>query len=127
MKTNYIIFLLFLCFGSASAQSYEIESIITSDTINKVDIKGYKVGKWVIRGKHKLKPEHLTFPMEQIVETGNYLNNRKDGVWIEYYKNGKMRNKLTYVNGILNGPAAFYNEKEVVLKEGSFKDNKWVQ
>jgi antitoxin component YwqK of YwqJK toxin-antitoxin module len=126
MKTkHYIIVLLFLCFGSAKAQAQTFELYLNgNDTINKIDIKNHKVGKWVIMGKHK---PGSGYSSERIIETGNYINNRKEGLWIEYYKNGKMRNKLTYVNGTLNGPATFYDAQEKVLKEGTFKDNKWVQ
>jgi antitoxin component YwqK of YwqJK toxin-antitoxin module len=126
MKIPYFILLISLWFGSAKAQvqSYEIDVTKMADTINKTDINNYKVGKWVLKGMHKTGSGYSP---QQIIETGNYVNNRKDGVWIEYYKNGKMRNKLTYVNGTLNGRAVFYDEKEKILKEGAFKNNKWVQ
>jgi antitoxin component YwqK of YwqJK toxin-antitoxin module len=128
MKTINLLFLLFLGFGSARAQSYEMEMM--HDTINKIDFKGYKQGKWVIKGKHYdygLKKEsYKGYTPEQTIETGMYLNNRKEGEWTEYYKNGKMRNKLTYVNGVLDGPATFYNTDGKVMKEGNFKGNKWI-
>lgn len=122
MKTTYIIFLLFLCFGSAKAQSWELE-ISSKDTINKIDIKNQKQGNWIIRGKHwpgsGYSPDH-------VITYGYYKDNRKDGVWIEYSKNSKMKNMLTYVNGTLNGPALFFDDKERIVKQGSFENNKWV-
>ncbi len=120
MKIRHIIFLLFICVCSAKAQTSEIVAV---DTINKIDIKGYKVGKWVIKGKHK---PGSGYAIEQTIETGMYMNNRKEGVWIEFYKNGKMRTKLTYVNGTLNARALFYDETEKVRSQGAFKDNKWL-
>lgn len=136
MKTSYVLFLLFLSFGSARSQSYEISSGIKTDTINKLTYKGFKEGKWILKGKHKdyfkgkyslPKSFYEGYPSEQIIETGIYENNRKEGVWEEYYKNGKMRSKLTYANGVLEGPAVFYNTDGKIMKEGSFKANKWVQ
>jgi antitoxin component YwqK of YwqJK toxin-antitoxin module len=37
-----------------------------------------------------------------------------------------MRNKLTYKNGVLEGPATLFNTDGSVLKEGAFQNNKWV-
>lgn len=123
-----ITMLLFLLFYvMVNSQSAEIAGL---DTINFIDKNGNKKGKWVIKGMHyytgrtKVVSE---FRPDQVVETGMYVNNRKEGVWIEYHKNGKMRRKLTYINGVLNGEAAFYDETEKILKEGAFKDNKWIQ
>jgi antitoxin component YwqK of YwqJK toxin-antitoxin module len=130
MKTSYVLFLLFLSFGSARAQSFEMDETPV-DTINKIMRNGSKEGKWVIKGKHYnygLKKEaYRGFQPEQTIETGMYKNNRKEGMWEEYYKNGKLRNKLTYVNGVLEGAAVFYNIDGKVLKEGNFKGNKWVK
>ncbi len=127
MKTSYVLFLLFLSFGSAKSQSCEI---VGYDTINMIDKKGYKKGKWVIKGMHYFTGRTKTisgYRPDQTVETGIYNNNRKEGIWEEYYSNGKMRSTLTYVNGVLEGPATFYNSDGKVMKEGSFKGNKWVQ
>jgi antitoxin component YwqK of YwqJK toxin-antitoxin module len=130
MKATITVLFLLFCFTGMQAQSFELYSS-GKDTINKIDIKNQKQGKWVIRGKHyyygQKKESYKGFQSEQIIETGMYNNNRKEGVWEEYYKNGKMRNKLTYVNGVLEGPATFYNIDGKVLKEGNFKANKWVQ
>lgn len=135
MKTNFVLLLLLLNFGSASAQSFEMEiplsGVVKFDTINKISRNGLKEGKWVIKGKHygygTIKDAYRGFQAEQIIETGMYVNNRREGEWIEFHITGKMRSKLTYVNGALDGPATFYDEKGNVLKAGSFKENKWVQ
>lgn len=103
------------------AQSYEV---VKRDTVNVIDRNNNKIGKWIVRGYHK---KHTCFKPEQIIEEGNYVNNRKDGVWTEYYCNSNVRSKLTYVNGVLDGYAVFYDEKGKVIKEGAFKNNKWVK
>lgn len=123
MKSLFL-FCLFWAITSGikvQAQSYEV---VKHDTINILDRNNFKTGWWVIRGKNKPK---TCYHMDQKIEEGNYVNNRKDGVWIEYYCNSNMRSKLTYINGVLNGYAVFYDEKGHVLKEGAFKNNKWVK
>lgn len=120
-----VIGLLFFCsfLNSIKAQSCEVEWR-NHDTINKISVQGFKEGIWRISGKHKPK---LGYPIEQVIETGYYLNNRKTGVWKEYFKNGKQRSELTYVCGLLEGPATFYDQTGKVIKQGSFKANKWVR
>ncbi len=108
--------------GTSQSQTFELDAN-GRDTINYINYKGYKVGKWVLRGKHK---PTSGFPLDQKIEMGNYVNNRKDGIWIEYYKNGKERSKLTYVNGVLEGDAIFYSSDGKISSQGKFKGNKWV-
>lgn len=117
MKTTINVFFLLLCCTKLQAQTFELESN-GKDTVNVIDHKGNKRGLWITRSAG-----YGSVPLEK----GIYKNNRKEGVWEEYYKNGKMRSKLTYSNGVLEGPAAFYNTDGKVMKEGSFKGNKWVQ
>ena len=117
---------LFICLhfeGKTQTQSCELDTYGT-DTINKIDLKNQKQGNWRVQGKHKPK---ACYNPDQLIETGHYLNNRKTGIWIEYHcKGGKMRSKLIYVDGVLDGAATFYNEKGEVLETGMFKSNKWV-
>jgi len=125
---NLIFISAFLILNiQVKSQSYEIISqaeVVGRDTINKISSQNFKEGIWVIRGKHYPK---LKYPMEQVIETGHYLYNRKSGLWFEYYPNGKQRSKLTYVNGVLDGPATFFDTNGNAIQEGKFKDNKWVR
>ena len=117
MKTAITVLFLLFCFTNTQAQSFEQGPGGPTDTINKMDHRGYKQGKWLLRN-----PGYGSLTLEK----GYYLNNRKEGVWEQYCKNGKLRNKVTYVNGMLEGAAAFYNTDGKVLKEGKFKANKWI-
>jgi antitoxin component YwqK of YwqJK toxin-antitoxin module len=105
---------------NVQAQTYEI---VGKDTVNMLDIHNYKIGKWIVRGHNK---HPACKNPTRVIEMGYYVNNRKEGEWIEYYCNGKMRNKLTYKNGVLEGPATLFNTDGSVLKEGAFQNNKWV-
>ena len=123
MKNLLLFCFIYLMTSKVNAQAQTFE-IVGKDTVNMIDIHNYKTGKWVVRGHHK---KHTCFKREQIIEEGNYVNNRKDGVWTEYNCNSNVRSKLTYVNGVLDGNAVFYDEKGKVIKEGAFKNNKWVK
>lgn len=120
---SFVFFMALAFSGASQSQTFEVVGI---DTINSIDRRNQKQGKWIIKGRHDLKKIKAGYPLDQTIETGMYLNNRKEGVWMEYYKNGKERSKLTYVNGVLDGDATFYNTDGKILKEGKFKGNKWV-
>ncbi len=120
MKKLLPIFLMITLINFAQSQSSEI---VGNDTLNKIDIAGKKQGKWILRGKHK---PGTCFTAEQKIEEGKYTDNRKVGPWIEYYCNGNMKNKLTFVNGRPDGYAIMYHEDGKISEEGNWKVNKWV-
>jgi len=92
------------------------------DTINKIDPIGKKQGKWIVFGQTK---PGTCYKEEQKLEEGIYRNNRKTGVWIEYYCNGNMKNKLTFVDGRPDGEAIIYHENGKVSETGTWKTNRW--
>lgn len=120
MKKLLYIFLLVSFISSAQSQTYEI---VGKDTLNLIDVAGKKQGKWIVRGKHK---PGTCYQPEQKVEEGKYADNRKTGMWIEYYCNSNMKNKLTFVNGRPDGYAIMYHENGKISEEGNWKINKWV-
>ncbi len=122
MKKLLQIFLFISLTSYAQSQSFEMD-VNGVDTINKIDVTGKKQGKWVVRGKHK---PGSCYAMDAKVEEGKYENNRKTGIWIEYYCNGNMKNKLTFVNGRPDGYAIMYHENGKISEEGNWKVNKWV-
>ncbi len=114
------LYLLTLCLGvPASAQSFELYK---GDTINRRDANDMRHGWWRIRnidGKFKGYEEG------QLVEEGEYVNNKKNGVWTKYYPNGKKKQELTFVNNIANGYAKIYYKSGQVQEEGMWHQNKW--
>lgn len=120
MKKLLYIFLLVSFISSAQSQTYEV---VGKDTLNLIDVAGKKQGKWIVRGKHK---PGTCYQPEQKVEEGKYADNRKTGMWIEYYCNSNMKNKLTFVNGRPDGYAIMYHENGKISEEGNWKINKWV-
>src|SRR5690606_15859967 len=90
---------------------------------NKIDAEGKKQGKWIFYGKHKSEG---CYKAEQKAEEGKYEDNKKIGIWIEYYCNGNMKNKLTFVNGRPDGYAVTYHENGKISEEGIWKNNRWT-
>lgn len=109
-------------FSQSVAQTYEFLPN-TKDTINYTDVAGKKQKKWILFGKHK--PNTCYAPLQK-VEEGEYRENRKTGVWMEYFCNGQTKNKVTFVNGRADGYAVIYYENGNVQEEGQWKNNRWV-
>jgi antitoxin component YwqK of YwqJK toxin-antitoxin module len=114
--------LITICGTTLLAQSQTWE-VINNDTCNRIDMDGKKQGKWILLGKHK---PGTCYKPDQEVEKGLYQDNRKTGVWVEFYCNGNMKNKLTFANGRPDGYAIMYGENGKITEEGNWKINKWV-
>lgn len=111
----FFIFSLHFAFG----QKFEI---FKGDTINKEDASGMKNGHWMIFNKTKKLPDYTD---DQLVEEGDYVNNKKDGIWIQYYNSGKKKNEITYSGGKPTGYAKFYYKSGIVSEEGNWINGKW--
>ncbi len=92
-------------------------SLSFSQEINKKDANGLKQGKWVF---------YYDDAKTQIKKEGEYKDNKKTGIWKEYYVSGKVKSEITYIKNKPNGYAKFYYENGNVSEEGIWKGNKWV-
>jgi hypothetical protein len=124
MKNNYRVILILLCILQLNieAQSFELVSP-NRDTINMINAEGKKQGHWVVLGRSKPKDGYMP---EQKIEEGNYKDNKKTGIWTQYYKNGNVKNVLTFEEGRPNGPAKTFYESGKPDEEGTWKNNRWV-
>ncbi|RLD83298.1 MAG: hypothetical protein DRJ07_06910 [Bacteroidetes bacterium] len=95
-------------------QSYKIYN---NDTINRMDKNKRKNGFWIYFSK---KDE------SKIEKEGNFVNNRKRGIWKTYYPNGVLKSEITYVNSRPNGYAKIYYKNGKLSEEGIWKGTKWV-
>jgi len=82
-----------------------------------------KQGKWIVFGKTKAGS---CYKPDQKVEEGQYQDNRKTGIWLDYYCNSNPRSKLTFVNGRPDGQAYMYHENGKISEQGIWKNNRWV-
>ena len=99
--------------------SYCVQS---QDTINQIDIAGKKQGFWIFYGKDK--PEK-GYPIEGKIEEGFYKDNRKNGNWIKFYKDGVTPSlKLQYANNRPNGDYEKYYPTGILKEKGRIAGGK---
>jgi hypothetical protein len=78
-------------------QSFEMRG---RDTMNWVDGEGLKQGHWEVWKAYAF-PEHPK-DVEQIkFEEGEYLNNKKEGLWKYYNPDGTVKDSVVYKNDVV--------------------------
>lgn len=120
---KYLLFpFILLIFNSGQMIFSQTFEILNGDTINYVDANNMKQGAWKINNKTKKLPGYED---SQLVEEGDYVNNKKEGIWNQYYNNGKLKSEITYSNNLPKGYAKFYYKNGFISEEGSWVNNKW--
>ena len=140
------IFLLTISAFSSPNPVFEFSGILQGEgEINKKDNLGRKQGQWIIKGKDR---PHTGYPENGKIEEGPYADNRKHGLWIKYfndgktpriigefkdgrpkgeyskmYRNGKVREKGTFNDGRQNGTFKTFHENGKVAQEKTFNEN----
>ncbi len=119
-KRSYPLILCLLLALSSIAQGNGFNQ---KDTLNHRDLNNEKQGHWIIyneNGKYKGYEEG------QLVEEGEYVNNKKSGIWTKYYPNGNKKHELTFANNVANGYAKIYYRSGQLQEEGVWKVNRWI-
>ena len=94
--------------------SFELDGYSLYDTINLIDADGNKQGHWVNKKfadvSHSINSNYATDTVieskvkneiEQFkAEEGFYKDNKKKGVWKIFYPSGKIKDSVTYKNGV---------------------------
>lgn len=96
---------------------------LAMDTINRTDENNMKQGHWVFTNKTKKLPGYSD---NQVVEEGDFHDDRKSGKWIFYFNNDKVKHILTYTNNRPNGYAVFYYSNGNKREEGTWKNDRWI-
>jgi antitoxin component YwqK of YwqJK toxin-antitoxin module len=123
MYKRVCFFIFFLGFFSFLQQGYAQKfELLKGDTINQEDASGIKKGHWMIYNRTKKLPDYTD---DQLVEEGQYINNRKEGIWKAYHNNGKLKSEITYVSGRPNGFSKFYYKSGLPNEEGTWVNGKW--
>src|SRR5687768_10637281 len=112
MRWLLICFLLISFTGYGQLKDYTIS--VKGDTLNAVDIKGLKHGKWIhrydeVRGEPGFEEE------------GEYLDGRKEGIWRKYTLMGDLIAIETYRWGYKDGVSQYFNALGELLREESWK------
>ncbi|MGB0932635.1 MAG: toxin-antitoxin system YwqK family antitoxin [Lishizhenia sp.] len=124
MKTNKLIFLsLIIILGiynnAVSCTIYPQEQ----ESLNKIDKKGRKQGHWVYFGKDI---PSKNYPDLVKVKEGEYDDDRKEGLWVSYYKDGKSpKTEGTYRNNRPTGSYVKYWENGTIREKGVFIQKKY--
>ena len=107
------IFLLFCSMnGYSQWKSYTIGA--NGDTLNRVDLSGWKQGPWVIRyGQVRGEPG--------FEEEGEFYNNRKEGIWRLYSLVGDLIGSENYRWGLKDGICQYLNANGNMRLEQSWK------
>lgn len=129
MNSKIILILLVAFFSSfhIKAQtkkpvSKSAKSAPVKETLNFTDSIGQKQGLWKIDNTIVQNPEYSE---NAVVEEGRFVNNKKEGLWIAYFSNGKKKSEIVYKNNIPNGRVKFYYPNGNVLEEGTWINSRW--
>jgi antitoxin component YwqK of YwqJK toxin-antitoxin module len=87
---------------------------VKGDTLNKVDSKGMKQGKWV---------NHYDVIREEpgYEEEGEYVNNRKEGGWRLYTLEGDLAGLENYRWGNKDGVCQYFNKAGALIREEGWR------
>ncbi|HET7003249.1 MAG TPA: hypothetical protein VFI33_18125 [Puia sp.] len=108
----FLMLILIATKGFSQAGSFIIG--VKGDTLNKVDMKNMKQGKWVER-KDEIRGE----PGDE--EEGEYKNNRREGAWRIYSLQGDLTGLEFYKWGNKDGVCQYFNASGSLVREESWR------
>lgn len=121
MKTILLIAFLNFTFVGV-AHNGEREN--TSTQINETDKKGRKQGKWIFYGKDNPKKG---YPEEGKIAEGIFKDDRKNGLWTSYYKDGITPRLIgEYKNNRPYGNYQKFYRNGKIMEEGTFRGRRYV-
>jgi hypothetical protein len=109
-----LIFILVLLFHPANAQYKTYIISIHGDTLNGIDNKGFKQGKWVVH-VDPLRGE------PGYEEEGIFINNNKEGVWRKYTLNGDLISVEKYAYGGKDGLCQYFTPLGDLVREENWR------
>ena len=112
MRYILILFLLISMKGFSQCKTYMIG--VKGDTLNCVDMKGMKQGRWVI----EMPPLRGEKGYE---EQGVYINDKREGQWQQFTLDGDLLAIENYRWGNKNGRQMYYNPFGQPVREESWK------
>jgi hypothetical protein len=116
VKKPFLLIAIATCMQilTANAQYKSFKISVKGDTINRVDKKGLKQGKWVLRTE-ALRGE------EGFEDEGIYKDDMKEGVWRHYTLLGDAIGFETYLHGGKDGPQQYFTAFGQLIREESWK------
>jgi hypothetical protein len=111
---RYILFIILLISINGYSQCKTFIIGVKGDTLNCVDMKGMKQGRWV----NELPPLRGEKGYE---EQGAYINDKKEGQWQQFTLDGDLLAIENYRWGNKNGRCMYYNPFGQPVREESWK------
>jgi hypothetical protein len=111
---RYILFIILLISINGYSQCKTFMIGVKGDTLNCVDMKGMKQGRWV----NELPPLRGEKGYE---EQGVYINSQKEGQWQQFTLEGDLLAIENYWWGNKNGRCMYYNAFGQPVREESWK------
>jgi TonB family protein len=112
-----------------NASYYRVVSIDTSGEIQYLVRDYYVSGQLQMTGAYKsISPDKKTGPFKYWYENGqcqlvcSYMDNKPEGEYLEYYNNGKLKNKRTYKKGLLDGKDKSWSSEGFLAKVVEYKN-----
>jgi hypothetical protein len=116
-----VIINLFLVFFVATVGNCQ------TDSLNQFNENGQRSGYWIIYSHMNLDKGYADCDSCKI-EEGTYINDRKEGVWTKYYKDGiNPRLQGTYIDNRPNGNYTKFDLNGSIIEEGNFTPGKRVE
>ena len=122
MKFKYSFFVIILLIAS-SCSIFKDKKVFKEQTYYKNGVLQSEVT--TISGK--LNGQARYYDNESnIVSIANYKNNILNGMWIEYYKNGKTKHSIKYNFGFKDGSELWYYDNGSIKSETVYDDGKVI-
>ena len=88
---------------------------------NHTDKQGYRQGYWILHGGITSEEGYGT---AQKVEEGEYLDNKRTGVWKKYYPTGVIQSEINYIENHPYGSYITYYPNSKIEEAGFWAANK---
>jgi antitoxin component YwqK of YwqJK toxin-antitoxin module len=111
-----IVYILLFCSIGPVASAQRYCKVLNGDTINCIDNQGVRQGLW----------KNLDSRGKYILDEGMYVDGRKDGVWYDYYPNGKVKFSVTFRNGVPEGKVTSYYATGQMSEQGNWIGGSWI-
>ncbi|MEO6221435.1 MAG: hypothetical protein ABIO81_13465 [Ginsengibacter sp.] len=111
---TFIVITLQLFLLNADAQYKSFTISLKGDTLNAIDNKGMKQGKWVVH----IDPLRGEPGYE---EEGEFINAKKEGIWRKYTLQSDVMAIETYKYGGKDGVSQYYNQLGDLLREENWR------
>ena len=109
-----LLFVLSLIALKGMAQT---DMLFRGERVNVTDLDSMKQGKWY----------YFYDSLQTIVScTGTYVDNKRQGVWTEFYRNGNRRSEISYQDNHKYGLMKSFYENGNLAEEGYWDGQHWV-